>query len=110
MIWKNLKLNNMKKIISEVKQLTIDNIVEQLESSNNIIVFYRSHNEREGVPVFLKKLGHRDIGFVNPINNYSTCYRNTTFRLSLEAAAKSRTLYVINKEEASELFKIQPTI
>ena len=97
----------MKKIIVEKeKKLTIDDVVEQLQYGRKLIVFYRTNNDINGLPVFLKKV-YDKICFISPINNYKECYIANTFRECLESVSKSRTLYVLEEDEHLELFKVQ---
>ena len=78
----------------------------------NKIIFYKTNNK--DFPVFLKagtfinSLGTevRGYGFVSPVFDYRPTYVTSGMHTSIEAAMTNRTLYVINKNNWKELFKI----
>lgn len=96
----------MRKLINDVKTISLDDLVEELQNNNRLIVYYRTNNDRNGTPVFLKKM---NIGwyFMSPINNYGTSYLAPTIRNCLKEAMSNRHIYVLNADEADKLFKIQ---
>ena len=98
----------MEKLIKETKSITLEALVFKLNTPNNLIVFFRSRNEPNGVPVFLKKDSDgRLYGFVSPVFGYKYCYVNPSLRDTILEASKDREIFVIDKEESSKLFKVQ---
>jgi hypothetical protein len=98
----------MRKVYYDIRTLSIDTLIEELREKNNLIVYYRSGNDSMNLPVFLKQL--KEIGkwaFVSPINNYGLTFESAFIETTLKEAAKQRQLYVITKDEANQLFKIQ---
>ena len=99
----------MRKLINETKRINLDDLVQELQNSNKLIVYYRSSNQRDGVPSFLQTDGQCWF-FRSAINNYRPTYEHPSARETLAEATKSRDIYVIDKEEANKLFKLQTEI
>lgn len=99
----------MIEIIKETKQMTIDqiNTMELDNNLNNVIIFYRSQNEKDGVPVFLKKMKERGYGFASPIFDRSVVYRGNTIKEAIKSAQQGRTVYFLKQEDSDQLFKVQ---
>ncbi len=109
----------MKVVTSSPATISIDELAEKLLISNDLIVYYRTNNEKDGLPVFLKRNieGHL-WGFISPIDGYKTTFEHhiiykgvDTLKEFLTKVSKIRTLYVINSRntnEVAELFKPQP--
>jgi hypothetical protein len=95
----------MKTVVNS-KEITIDELVDKLQRGEKLIVYYRSRNEPAGVPVFLCK-DDNEVYFRSCIALYGSSYKSSSFRETLLSASKGRKLYVLDKEEASELFKLQ---
>ena len=96
----------MRKLINDVKTISLDDLVAELENNSRLIVYYRSNNDRNGTPVFLKKM-NIGWGFINPIHNYSTSYLATSIRACLKEAIPNRHIYILNANEGDKLFKLQ---
>lgn len=94
----------MKRVVN-TNEMSISDVVEAINKGEKLIVFYRSQNKTDGIPVFLTM----DSGvsyFRSAICNYGTTYLKSNLKASLEEASRSRNLYVLTKEENGELFKI----
>lgn len=96
----------MRKLINETKRINLNDLIFELQNSNKLIVYYRSRNERNGLPVFLKKTA-TSWHFISPVNNYAPCYEHTLLLDTLKEASKNRDIYVIDKDESDKLFKLQ---
>lgn len=97
----------MKKVverkISEV--IEVDTLIRQLQTgSTDYIVFYRTGNEKNGIPVFLVMTGSKSY-FESPVVSRGRSYEYSSVSDCVTAAAKSRQLYVLEKNEGSEIFK-----
>ena len=105
----------MKKVIRRITEITVDELIDKLINDEKLIVFYRSNNARDGVPVIFR-FDRNQAGFYHP---YAFCKPTYPVRISSErgfaemigkslaTALESRVLYVITKEESNQLFKLQ---
>lgn len=105
----------MKKVISNTKDITIDELVDKLQSGAKILVFYYTKNKRDGVPVFLiqgklhaQPTLRKEFYFQSPVFGRGPSYSGNTIREALEACAMSRGIYMIESDSAEELFIKKP--
>lgn len=106
----------MKTVIRRTTEITVDELVGKLINGEKLIVFYRSNNKKDEVPVIFR-FDRNEAAFYHP---YAYVYKPTyAVRMtsergladmigkSLANALESRKLYVLTKEESNQLFKIQ---
>jgi hypothetical protein len=102
----------MKKLINETKNISIDELIDKLNIGEQMIVYYRSGNRRDAIPVFLQKFctdfSPIKYGFRKPLFNGYTSYLKNNLKDCLLEASKSRQIYVLEKGEIETLFKLQP--
>lgn len=118
----------MLKIINPVRQISVTEAIQNLfESKENPIVFYRSKNDINGVPSFLKVVETQDYSnknsfttfryqahFESPIFSRNPSYigfgnsKTEALRNCIEKINGTRTVYFL--EDPSELFKQQKQI
>ena len=108
----------MLRVVKNDTHITINELVnELLDNHCNLIVYYRSQNDREKLPRFLSitKIDEEYlVSFKSPTaiieNDF---YSHKAFNLDvaivecLRKASSSRTLYALELDESQELFKIQ---
>lgn len=101
----------MRKVIFEyeAKTISLDKLIRELYDSSDLIVYYRSRNEANGIPCFFKKARteFNSYRFMSPIASYGSTYVSNSIRESLKEAAINRQLFVIKKHEMNKLFKEQ---
>lgn len=97
----------MLKVIKETKQITIEGLISRLEDKENLIVFYRSGNKRDGIPCFLQHFGKFHF-FASPMFDYTRSFESDSLKDCLSSASQVRDLYVLTKDEATKLFKLEP--
>lgn len=106
----------MKKLVNK-NEITIQEIIDAINNKERIIVYYRSQNNKDGIPRFLKYKtinGEYVIGFDSPFIGEKAVYECRSYHLepgiktSLLSAMAARDIYVITYEEGNKLFKVQP--
>ena len=99
----------MLKVIKETKQITIEQLINRVENNVTLIVFYRSADNRAGIPCFLHQdRTNKSFCFISPITSYITTFKYPTLSECLNQASKHRNLYVLTNDESDKLFKIEP--
>ncbi len=99
----------MRALLNDLRQMTISDLIDELENPNGLIVFYRTKNERTGTPCFLKK-DKNGWYFMSPVYDYDRTYEHKNLRDTLETCLKSRRIYVMHRDEYDKLFKVQSII
>lgn len=108
----------MKKLVNDVKSITIEELVDRLSfSTENLCVYYRSNNKRESSPRFLKiETPHSQLkkaSFFSPFVFQSETYSKSgvslvdVVRSCLHEASKNRQIYVLEYSEVDKIFKVQ---
>ena len=106
----------MKKLVNK-NEITIQEIIDSINNKERIIVYYRSQNNKDGIPRFLRYRmigGQYVVGFESPFIAEKPVYDCRSFNLesgiktSLLSAMAARDIYVITYEESNKLFKVQP--
>ena len=100
----------MKKVINNRKEISLDELVDNLQSGQaDKVVFYisRSTVGNDPYPAIFKKLENLNkYGFVSPIFSYNSTYSANTIRESLSLAIGSgKNLMVLERNEVNQIFK-----
>lgn len=97
----------MKKLVANKPAYSViefDELIQRIINGNAVMVFYRTSNDPDGIPVFLTTSGSKYF-FQSPLIDRGRSYESLTLKSTLETAMKSRTIYVLEKDESHQLFK-----
>ena len=106
----------IQKVIKPNGQISISDLIEDILENDKKLCFYRSKNEKEGIPCFLKvvetsRRGTYEAFFTSPYFGYRNTYvfqgksKNEALKLTLEAAMGAREVYFC--DDMSQIFKVQ---
>lgn len=107
----------MRKLTNQSNTITIQEILECINTKIRLIIYYRASNERDGIPRFFKIVKQNNFTqcyFQSPIATDKYTYEaldsfeDNAITKALQAASCSREIYVVVYNEASKLFKVQP--
>jgi len=106
---KSQKENKMIKIIKSTDEMTIDRVQEIYDKGklNEYFIFYYSQNQ--DYPVFLK-IVPAGFAFEAPLFNRQEAYKGATINRALELAQRARTVYIVHRNDYSEIFKDCPHV
>jgi len=96
----------MKKIVSS-NEITIDEVANRIirNEGHKIIVFYYSSNKE--YPIFLRKVNTLGYAFVPPLITAGYRYHGRTVEDVLRVVTKSRDVFIVERENWQEIFKIK---
>lgn len=93
----------MRVVKDNLETISVDSLVRELNSSYNLIVYYRASNKKDGTPMFLK-LDGRSYFFSSVEFPPSVTFSSNSLGETLRLATTSRKVYVITTEEQKQLF------
>ena len=105
----------IKKVIKPNNQISVTELIEDILENDKKLCFYRSRNEKDGIPCFLKvsdnsRGGKYEACFTSPYFGYRNTYvfnsssKNEAIKLTIEAAMGAREVYVC--DDMNQIFKV----
>ena len=113
----------MQKVINPVKQISVQESITKLFESTTAIMYYRSKNDMNAVPAFLKLVENprKNVGdpkyiahFVSPVFGRKPSFqgygdsKNAALESCLNRIGNTRTVYFC--EDHTEIFKVQKEV
>lgn len=97
----------MKKVISNTKEISLDELVDRLQRFEKLTIVYIARSELPYY-TFFSSTSHGEYGFKHHTSlDIKMTYRSRTIRGSLQAAIKGgKELLVFERNEMDQLFKL----
>lgn len=107
---KSINTNKMIKIIKKTNEMTVDTVQSLLDQGKlgEYFIFYYSQNK--DYPVFLKQCCIGGYEFNAPLFNRKGAYQGLTIVVAIEKAQKTRDVYIVHRDDYSDIFKPCPNI